>query len=274
MSMSPRLSAAWAAILVAALGVTACGPKAAPKPGVEELRAVLAEHPELVLEVLDKNRGPLLEIMERGVADRRQQGEELRLRAELANPFKPEIDPRRPVLGKPTAPVTVVEYTDFLCPYCGEGDQTVLALQKKHAERIRVVLKHIPLHDGSQGLALLFEAVAGLNPDKAWKFKDLLFADQKRLAEAPGKVADEILRALGLDVKRVRKAAADPALLERVESDRREAKTFGLRGTPMFLINGVGVRGAYPLEYFERVLSLVEGRAAPPPAGKGRGCGE
>lgn len=259
-------------VVVLVVGAPGCAGKGAKAARVEDIRATLAEHPELVLEALDKNRVALLEIVERGVAERRLQGEELRLRAELANPFKPEIAAGRPVLGRADAPVTVVEYTDFLCPFCGEGDQTVLALQKKYPERIRLVLKHVPLHDGSLELALLFEAIAGLDPDKAWKFKDLLFAEQKRLGEDQGKVLDEILGRLSLDAKRVRKAARDERLAGRVDADRREAKAFGLKGTPMFLVNGVSVRGAYPLEYFERVLNLLDGQQKPLP-GKSRECG-
>ncbi|MGE4292868.1 MAG: DsbA family protein [Desulfovibrio sp.] len=232
--------------------LSACATKSA-------VRSAIQKDPALVMDVLRENRLLLLDIVQQALADQDRLAQEQQWRQELAHPFKPVIQGDRPIQGEVIAPVTVVEYSDFFCPYCGQGSQTLHALLERHPDEIKAVFKHFPLHDGSAYLASLFEAVAKQNPAAAWKFQGELFAAQKAVQqEGPdGPTLTGILAGLGVDLAKVKTDAASTAVQERIAADTEEAREFGFRGTPMYLVGGVAVRGAAPLAEFERVLELV-----------------
>lgn len=225
----------------------------------EAVRRAVKEDPSLVLDVLRENKLLVLDIVQQALADQDRLAQEQQWRAELAHPFQPVIDGNRLVRGEAGAPISVVEYSDFFCPYCDRGSRTVKELMQRHPEEIKLIFKHYPLHAGAERLAGLFEAAALQRPDAAWKFKDEVFAAQRAIQqEGPqGKTLAAILDGLGIDVARAWKDAGSPEILKRIEADAAEARSFGFRGTPMFVVGGVAVRGAAPLDEFEKVLELV-----------------
>lgn len=226
----------------------------------EQLRQVLKDNPQLVMDVLAENKIELSAMVEEGFIAKRKKARDDRMVQELNNPLEPKIDQDRPMLGKADAPITIVEYTDFQCPYCGQAAQTVREVLKRNPGKVRVFFKHVPLHDMSLRLAMYFEALARQDKDMAWKFHDLAFAHRKELAEDKDKAIARILREVKPDMKRLEQDLQNEAIQAAIESDISEAQDFGFRGTPVFVVNGVSVVGAQPVDEFERVMGLVQAK--------------
>ncbi|OGR84583.1 MAG: hypothetical protein A3J74_02975 [Elusimicrobia bacterium RIFCSPHIGHO2_02_FULL_57_9] len=192
---------------------------------------------------------------------RRQQEQQEAEKKEFENsfkkPLKPEISDKTRMRGNRGAKLTLVEYSDFQCPYCSRGYQTVEELRKKYGASLRFVYKNLPLnfHPQAMPAAQYFEAASLQSPEKAWAFHDKLFENQAKLGEPFYK---ETAKALGLDLARLEKDAQSPAVKDKIEADLAEAKKFGFDGTPAFLINGIPVRGAYPVEHFESIITKLD----------------
>lgn len=258
----------FALLLACLLTLTSCASAEKSDDALrEQMRRILREHPELVLDVLRENKIVLYEIAEQGAAARQAEEEKRRLEAELKTPLVPAFDASRPTLGDVTAPAFVVAYSDFLCPYCGRAGKTMHQLVEKHAGKIRFQFKHFPRSDAALTLAKAFEAIGLQDPAKAWTFHDRIFEKQEEFQREPQKTLDAILDGLGLDMKRLATDMARPEIAARIEADTREAQKFGFRGTPSFVVDGLSIRGAWPIERYEELLRMAAGRAAP-------GCGE
>jgi protein-disulfide isomerase len=158
--------------------------------------------------------------------------------------------------GSPTAPVTIVEYTDFECPYCRQEHPVIVELFKRYGDRIRLVVKNMPMpfHPRAMPAARMFEAVAMQDASKAPKFYDVMYDQQERLIAEGDRFLEETVQSLGLDVARARRDAASDAVTARIAADVAEARRFGIHGTPGFLVNGVLLEGAYPAEAFEHII--------------------
>ena len=154
---------------------------------------------------------------------------------------------RAPRKGEASAPVTVVVYSDFQCPFCKRGAQSTDELLAKFGRDVRVVFKHLPLpfHDRAPHAARA--AIAAQNQEKFWPMHDRLFASGAKLDDD---ALIEHARALGLDVERFRRDLDDPTTTARLEADQAEARALGVQGTPTFFVNGEKLVGAQPLEAF------------------------
>lgn len=224
----------------------------------EQLRKTLAEHPEIVLKALEENKVEVLAIVEQGARERELLKRESLWRTQAANPLKPLIPEERAIYGNRDAEITIVEYSDFLCPYCGRGKMTVKQLVKESGGNIRAIFKHVPLHDGSTPLSALFEAVSMQSSEKAWEYAEKVFERQALLGNADRDILNEILGELGVDAPKAWKDAESTMVKERLRQDEAEAEKFRITGTPTYLINGVMLRGALPKRYFEKVLDIIE----------------
>jgi protein-disulfide isomerase len=99
------------------------------------------------------------------------------------------------------------------------------------------------------------EAVSIQSPEKAWKFHDILFENQDKLGVDFFK---KTAKDLGVDVERCEQDAESQAVKDRIAADVEEAKKYGFNGTPGFLLNGIPVKGAYPVEYFEDIIKKLD----------------
>jgi protein-disulfide isomerase len=230
----------------------------------EDLKKALEANPDLILSALKKEKGQLFTLVVEGQqeANNRKAQEEARLEeAErekaIKNPLKPEIGPDARVRGRADAPITIVEYSDFECPYCSKGYQNLEQLRKKLGDDVRVVFKNKPLdfHPQAMPAAQWFEAIALQSPEKAWTFHDTLFEHQDKLGVDYFKA---LAKDLGIDVAKAEADAKGEVVRKKIEADMREAKKFGMDGTPGYLINGVPLRGAYPVEAFDKIISRIE----------------
>jgi len=284
--MKPTLTALTAALLLAApclaggtpaapdmSAATAApaAPKDAPKKSKsrisrEDLEAALAENPDLIVKALAKigktDQSKFFEIVVEAQHAYQLSQEERELENALKNPFTPKIDDKTRVRGDKDAPITLVEYSDFECPYCQKGFQIVEALKEKYGKRMRFIYKHMPLvnlHPQAMPAARWQEAVALQSPEKAWDFHDTMFKNQEKLGDA--KTADEFfhqtVKDMGLDVKKAEKDASSQAVQDKIDADSKEGAEFGFTGTPGFLVNGVAVRGAYPPGYFDMIIQKL-----------------
>lgn len=228
-----------------------------PKEFQRQLQETVRTNPDLVLNVLRDNKVEVLTIVEQGVGEKRKLEERKRLDRELEAPLKTEVSLDRPYLGASNAPVTIVAYSDFLCPYCKRGAQTISSLLKEHPGRIKYAFKHYVRDEFSAKLARVFEAIALQDTSKAWQFYTDVFDNQSALVAEKDQKLDELLGTLNLDMDRLAEDMETAEIKQYIEKDTGEAETFGFRGTPSFVINGVSLRGAYPKEKFEEIMDMV-----------------
>jgi protein-disulfide isomerase len=153
--------------------------------------------------------------------------------------------------GAATAPVTIVEFSDFQCPFCARVVPTLKQIEESYQGSVRIVWKHLPLpiHKDAVGAALAAEAAG--KQGKFWEFHDRLFADQTKLG------SDDLrqhARDLQLDMSRFETDILSDDEKKKVDADIAEANALGVSGTPGIFINGRFIAGAVPYEEFAKVI--------------------
>jgi protein-disulfide isomerase len=155
--------------------------------------------------------------------------------------------------GAAATKVTIVEFSDFQCPFCKRSEPTVKGLLDKYGKDVSLVWMNqpLPFHDHAMDAALAFQAAGRQGPDKAWKLHDKLYDNNTALTRADiEKYAGEV----GLNVAKFKKDMDDPKVKSEVEQDQKAANAAGANGTPTFFINGREVVGAQPADAFEKVI--------------------
>jgi protein-disulfide isomerase len=164
------------------------------------------------------------------------------------------VEPADPKWGSPVAPVTLVVFTDLKCPYCARVEPTLEALRQTYGpEKLRFVIKHFPFHENSEGLARVAQGIWFETGDQTFfEFMKGVFERQESIRDESS--LGDLLQRSGLDPARVRKAAQDPAVNEKLRADQKLVRALEIRGTPTFFINGAELAGAHPLEDFRLVI--------------------
>jgi protein-disulfide isomerase len=156
-----------------------------------------------------------------------------------------------PVTGNPNAKVTIVEFSDFQCPYCSRGKTTIDAILEKYKGKVKVAFKNQPLPFHPNAKPAAKAALAAGDQGKYWQMYDLLFAHQAELS--PDKY-EEWAKQLGLDVGKFKDAMASSKYDQVIEADSTLGTSVGANGTPTFFINGRKLVGAQPQEAFEKII--------------------
>jgi diadenylate cyclase len=169
----------------------------------------------------------------------------------------PPVGDQDHALGPATAPVTLVEYGDYECPYCGRMHPVVRELRERLGDRLRFVFRHFPLdsvHPHARRAAEAAETAAAQG--RFWEMHDLLYENRENLDdESLGRYADE----LGLDVARFEDDLSERRHAPRVREDRFGGERSGVEGTPTFFVNGMRYEGSLELQ---ALLAAVEDAAS------------
>jgi len=174
-------------------------------------------------------------------------------------PVKILLEPQRvvvnssghPALGAKDAPVTIVEFTDFQCPFCKRTEDTLKQLRAKYGDKIRLVHMDFPLPFHSHALDAAKAARCANEQGKFWQYRDALFADQSKLAPADLKAT---AKTLGLNTSQFG-ACFDKAKYDsQIKSDQAAGEKVGVDGTPAFFIDGRPLTGAQPIAKFEELI--------------------
>ena len=149
--------------------------------------------------------------------------------------------------GSIHAPITIVEFSDFQCPYSGRVTVTIDQIFAEYLGQIRIYFRHAPLPFHVDAPLAAEAALAAEAEGKLWEMHDKLFASQRNLTRED---LEEYASELGLDMTRFRRALDTRAYKSRVEQDLAAAEQFGAKGTPVFFINGRMLTGAQPIGAF------------------------
>ena len=155
--------------------------------------------------------------------------------------------------GPDKAPLILVKYGDYECPYCGQAFPIVKRIQKFFKGDLKFVFRNFPLttaHPNAMAAAAAAEA-AGLQ-GKFWEMHDLLFAHQKHLERAD---LEAYATQLGLDKAAFVAALDSPELDARLAADAAQADSLQIAGTPTFFVNGKRITGAQPIEAFRAAIA-------------------
>ncbi len=179
-----------------------------------------------------------------------------------------DVDPERDhIRGRDDAPVTLVEYANFECPFCGRAEPVIRELLAGEGDDLRYVFRHLPLADVHPHAQMAAEATEAAGAQgRFWEMHDLLFAHQGDLTPRDLRgYADE----LGLDVDRFADELRRRRYAPRVTADIAGADASGVSGTPSFFINGRRHHGVYDIATLTRAVDAARRAATPPSGGAG-----
>ena len=159
-----------------------------------------------------------------------------------------------PSKGKKDAPVTLVEFSDFQCPYCQAAAPVLHQVVDKYGDKVQIVYRQFPIPSLHQFAPKAAEASLCANEQgKFWEMHDAMFADQKKLAVSDLK---KTAGQLGMDQKKFDKCLDTGRYAEQVQNDQKEGQKVGINGTPAMFINGTYVEGgAVP---YTTIASLID----------------
>jgi protein-disulfide isomerase len=169
----------------------------------------------------------------------------------LLEPLRVEVAATGSGRGPASAPVTIVEFSDFQCPYCKRVLPTLEQVQAKYGDQVRLVYRHYPLSSHAEAQKAAEAANCAGDQGKFWEMHDLLFEEQQKLAVADLK--DKATR-LGLDAAKFGECLDSNRHAAAVAADIRDATAAGVDGTPAFFINGRFLSGAQPLENIVAII--------------------
>ena len=170
-----------------------------------------------------------LKSAQKELAKRKEADEQKKLEETFENPLVPEIRKDESIRGTKGAPITLVEYSDFECPFCTRGFNTVRALLKKYDGKIQFIYKHLPLsfHANAVPAAQYYEAIRLQDEKKAFDFHDAIFDNQRKL-----KAGESFLKATakkaGANMARLAKDINSKKVMDRIDQDQKEAAKFGM----------------------------------------------
>ena len=171
-------------------------------------------------------------------------------------PKRPVFDVKvgdAPFAGGKDAKVTIVEYSDFQCPYCSNASKVVRELKKKYGNKIKIAFKQFPLsfHTQAKKAAVAALCMNEQSTQLFWKMHDQMFDNQSKLGVDDLKAA---AKSLGADSTKFDKCLDDNATIAKVEKDIQEGTKLGVKSTPTFYVNGQLVAGALPLDTFSEII--------------------
>ena len=188
----------------------------------------------------------------RGMADGKQQRQ-----------ARPVEDPKAiykfpvensPVMGPANAKITIIEVSDYECPFCVRGDERVKELLAMYPNDVRVVMKQNPLSFHVAARPAAMAALAAGEQGKYWQMHDRLFESTRSRIKLTRERLEALAQEIGLDMARFRAALDSEKFAAVIASDARLAKAIGVRGTPAFFVNGIRVNGAQPVEKFKAII--------------------
>ncbi|MCL2725118.1 MAG: thioredoxin domain-containing protein [Polyangiaceae bacterium] len=172
------------------------------------------------------------------------------------------VSSKDPIWGRRDAPVTIVVFSDFQCPFCSRVTPTLDQVRKTYGpDKVRIVWKNqpLPMHDKARGAAEAAMTVFALKgSDAFWKFHDLAFQNQKDLGPDS---YEKWAVAAGVDANAFKTALATKKASAKIDEDQQLASKVGANGTPAFRINGVELSGAQPFDKFKAVIDQELGKA-------------
>ena len=253
--MKPCFAALLCLLLVAA---SDCAANQAEEEFAATLRQVLKKQPEIVLELLREHSELVLDIAQQGSNLRRKKNMELQWREDLKEP-KSISTANRPVLGPAKAPVTIIAFSDFTCPYCRQAAELVDRLMLARPQDVKFIFKHMPNgKDSPARLASEYFVAASFQNERApWLLYKSFFAEPDRLASEARNFAAQAAEQAGLDMKKLQADLGGKKVSAIIEEDRADAKRLNVEGTPFFLVNNLTVRGAVAYELFNAAVDMA-----------------
>jgi protein-disulfide isomerase len=174
-------------------------------------------------------------------------------------------DPGAPIRGPKDAIVTIVEFSDFQCPFCSRSNVTMKQVMERYPTQVRWVFRDFPLpiHNDAEKAAVAARCAA--EQGKFWEMHDVLFQNQSDLSVgALARYGTQI----GLDASRYTSCQSVAKHMDAIQADLKAGTEFGVTGTPAFFINGRFVNGARPIDSFSEIIDeeLQLAGVKPPPA--------
>jgi protein-disulfide isomerase len=188
-------------------------------------------------------------------------GESLRAKANISVRLKPPkvqvaYDPAR-VRGDVKAPVTIVEFSDFQCPFCQKAEPILKDLLAKYNGQVKLAILDFPMRSLHPQAQIAAEAArCAEQQGKFWPYHDVLFADQTKLDETG---LAQSARSLGLDENSFQSCLKSGKFKAQIEHDVQEGTKAGVAGTPAFFIDGISLNGVQPEAEFEKIINTELG---------------
>jgi protein-disulfide isomerase len=193
-------------------------------------------------------------MQERTQVIREQYFSGLRAKASVSialDPPRAKIDTAgRPTRGPGSAPIEIVEFSDFQCPFCQTAFPTVTQVLKTYGDKVRLTYRHYPLPNHPEARPAAEASECAAEQGKFWEYHDRLFTEGKLTAPELKQHA----AAVGLDTAQFNGCVDSRKFQKEVETDLAAGVSVGVNGTPAFFINGRSVSGAQPFEVFKRVI--------------------
>ncbi len=187
------------------------------------------------------------EVKKREEAIKKQEEENFKNRVDVTasgSPSKGATDPQ----------ITIYEFSDFECPFCSRGQETMEQVLKKYDGKVKLIFKNYPLPFHQNAIPAAKAALAAHEQGKFWEFHDVLFQNQRGLNE---ELFVNTAKELGLDVEKFKSDMKSEKIQKQLDADQEEAKKVGVRGTPLFVVNGVKVSGAQPITEFSKLIDRL-----------------
>lgn len=230
----------------------------APPPTEKEMKAFYDMNQARIRQPYDKIKAPLEQYMRRqklGAARaelianlRKDAGVKVMLKAPRVEVSTADS---AGAVGPSTAPITIVEFSDYQCPFCRRAEDSVQQVMKKYGDKVRLIYMDYPLPMHQYALKAAQAARCAGDQGKYWQFHDALFADQSKLDEAGLKATAEKLK---LDPKKFGECIAGNLHLDQIHKTQEEGSEVGVDGTPTFVINGRMLNGAQPASEMEAII--------------------
>lgn len=156
-----------------------------------------------------------------------------------------------PFIGPEDAPITIVQFAEFQCPYCGRAKEVIDQLMEKYPGKIKMVHRDFPLSFHDRAIPAAVAANCAGEQEKYWPMYELLMSNQRALTDAD---FTSYATKIGLDLEKWTACRADPKQEAEVQADFEDGSEAGVQGTPAFFVNGIFLNGAVPLEKFTAII--------------------
>lgn len=236
--------------------VSSCAQKPEPEAEKARIEAIVQEyirsHPAEIAESLNKY-----------ARAQQQRNEDAQMKAALNNRVDVPVE-GSPASGPEDARITLVEFSDFQCPFCARVNGVLKKIRENHKAEIRFVFKNMPLRSiHPQAVPAAMAALAAGEQGKFWEYRDMLFSKQQEWSNGGAEAwFAKYAETLGLDVEKFKNDMNDEKIRGRVKEDEKLASKLGVRATPTFYVNGARVQGARDYDYFEKVIGQVSKEGA------------